>query len=102
MYPNGSGGFTQWATGTRKGVSREEADQNWGRSGSFEILEVAEDGTKLQNELVDLDRDAANYERGAQVSHGAESEQAPELELGGLSDNEIDQKLQEYLKRGPR
>ena len=99
MYPNGNGGYIQWATGTRKGLSREEADKNWGRS-NFEILDIAEDGRKLTDELKDLDRDAQGMEIAQRVSHGAAGEQAPDLVLGGTSDDEIDQKLQEYLKRG--
>jgi hypothetical protein len=102
MYPNGNGGYTQWAKGTRKGLSREEADKNWGRSGGFEILEVAEDGRKLSDELRDLDRDATLVEEASRVSHGAESEQAPELVLTDTSDEEVDRGLQEYLKRGVR
>jgi hypothetical protein len=100
LYPNGKGGFTQWAKGTRKGASREEASQNWGRS-SFEILEVAEDGRKrkLADELRDLDRDATAMEMAERISHGEVGEQAPDLVLDGTSDEEIDQKLQEYIKR---
>ena len=102
MYPNGNDGFTTWAMGTRKGLSREEADANWGRTNQFEILEVAEDGQHIGTELVDLHRDAATYERAERVSHGPQSEQAPDLALSNLSDEEVESKLQEYLKRGPR
>lgn len=89
--------------GTRKGAPLDDATQNWvsGRS-VFEILDVAEDGRKLTDELVDLHRDAATYERAERVSHGAEGEQAPDLVLDGVGDEEVDQRLQEYLKRGPR
>jgi glutaredoxin len=89
--------------GTRKGAPLEDATRNWvsGRS-VFEILDVAEDGRKLTDELVDLHRDAATYERAERVSHGAEGEQAPDLVLDGVGDEEVDQRLQEYLKRGPR
>jgi hypothetical protein len=97
MYPNGNGGFSQWATGKRKGVDREQADQNWGHSGQFEILEVAEDGRRLADELVDLNRDSATYERAERVSFGQAGEQAPELVLDGTSDEEVDKKLQEYI-----
>jgi len=90
-----------FAIGHRKGPDRELADLNWHRADSeFEILEVAEDGRKLSDELRDLDRDAAGLEMAQQVSHGAESEQAPGLELGGTSDEEIDRVLQDYLRRG--
>jgi hypothetical protein len=103
MYPNGNGGFTQWATGTRKGQSREEADQHWGRSAPFEILEVSEDGRKLVDELRDLSRDSASMELAERVQHeGQAGEQAPGLVLSDTSDEEIDEKLQQYLKRGPR
>ena len=92
-----------FAVGTRKGAPLDDAAQNWvsGRS-VFEILDVAEDGRKLTDELVDLHRDAATYERAERVSHGAEGEQAPDLVLDGAGDEEVDQRLQEYLKRGPR
>jgi len=102
MYPNGNGGFVTWATGTRKGLSRKDADQHWGRTNSFEILDVAEDGRKLTDELRDLDRDARGMEVSERVSHGTASEQAPELVIDGTSDEEVDVRLQEYLKRGPR
>jgi hypothetical protein len=93
-----------FAVGQRKGADRAEADQHWGRQDSvgFEILEVADDGRKLVDELLDLNRDAATMERAEQVSHGVASEQAPELELADCSDAEVDRKLQSYLKRGPR
>ena len=100
LYPNGNGGFTQWATGTRKGASREEASRHWGGS-SFEILDVAEDGRLLADEMLDLNRDAGTYEIAERVSHGPAGEQAPGLELAGTSDEEVDARLQEYLKRGP-
>lgn len=100
LYPNGQGGYATWAVGTRKGVSREEASQNWGGSSSFEILEVAEDGRKLSDELNDLNRDAGGMEMAEKVSHGEAGEQAPGLELYGTSDAEIDEALQEFLKRG--
>ena len=32
---------------------------------------------------------------------GAEGEQAPDLVLDGVGDEEVDQRLREYLKRGP-
>ena len=101
MYPNGNGGFSQWATGTRKGPSLDEATRNWASGCSaFEILEVAEDGRKLQDELNDLDRDSTAFEIASQVSHGVQSEQAPGFDLSGTSDEEVDARLQEYLKRG--
>jgi hypothetical protein len=102
MYPNGNGGFVAWATGTRKGISHEDADQNWGRTNWFEILDVAEDGRRLTDELRDLDRDARGMEVSERVSHGTASEQAPDLLIEGTSDEEVDARLQEYLKRGPR
>jgi len=100
MYPNGRGGYSSFALGTRKGMSREEAEQHWGRPSDFEILDVASDGRKLEDELRDLDRDAAGMELGSRVSHGRESEQAPGLALANLSDEEVEQRLQEYMKRG--
>jgi len=100
LYPNGNGGYSQWALGTRKGLSRDEAEKNWNRPTQFEILEVAEDGRRLKDELLDLDRDAAGMEMANRVSHGAEGEQAPDFTLIGTEDEEIDQQLQEFLKRG--
>lgn len=101
LYPNGQGGFSQWSTGTRKGETREDAEKNWaaGRS-AFEILEVAEDGRKLSDELADLGRDAERFHQAGRVSHGQESEQAPGLRLADCSDEEVDARLQDFLKRG--
>lgn len=92
-----------FAVGQRKGARLEDATQNWAAGHSaFEILDVAEDGRKLEDELRDLDRDAGAVEAAGRVSHGAEGEQAPDLVLDGVGDEEVDQRLQEYLKRGPR
>jgi len=93
-----------FAVGTRKQESRELADAHWNSSDpGFEILETSEDGKKLADELVDLHRDAATYERAERVSHGAAGEQAPDLRLPpAASDDEIDQVLQDFLKRGKR
>ena len=92
-----------FATGTRKGPSRQEADADWDSPYSgFKILEVAEDGRKLEAELDDLIRDAEGLKRAERVSHGVEGEQAPGLELNGVSDEDVDNGIQGYLKRGPR
>ena len=92
-----------FAVGQRKGAPLDDATRNWaeGRS-AFEILDVAEDGRKLEDELRDLDRDAGAVEAAGKVSHGAEGEQAPGLVLDGMTDAEVDARLQEYLKRGPQ
>lgn len=90
-----------FATGARKGQSRDEAAKGWyDPSPGFEILEVSEDGRKLADELRDLDRDAAGMEVAERVNHGMAGEQAPGFKLSGTSDEEIDVKLQEFLKRG--
>jgi hypothetical protein len=91
-----------FATGKRKGEAREIADASWHRpDAEFEILEVSEDGRKLEDELRDLSRDAAGMELAERVRHeGDASEQAPGLELSGTTDGEVDEKLQQYLKRG--
>jgi hypothetical protein len=92
-----------FAVGTRKGAPLEDATRNWASGHSaFEVLDVAEDGRKLEDELRDLHRDAGAFEAAGRVSHGAEGEQAPDLVLDGVGDEEVDQRLQEYLKRGPR
>lgn len=88
-----------------KGIPRTiptaEVSAAWDRDGGFEILEVAEDGRKLSDELRDLDRDAAGMEIAAQVSHGDRGEQAPELRIENTNDDqEIDEVLQKFLKRG--
>ena len=103
------GGF---AVGTRKGADLNEAEKNWGSPAtagiaaqllpSFQILEVSEDGRKLEDELADLNRDAKTFQIAERVSHGSASEQAPDFELDGTSDEEVDGALQVYLKRGPR
>jgi len=108
------GGF---AIGKRKGVSNEEADRNWNRTPAeelplhlrqgereeqFQILEVSEDGKKIEDEIRDLNRDSAAYERSERVSHGPASQQAPDLFLYGISDEDVDASLQDYLKRGPK
>jgi hypothetical protein len=93
------GGF---AIGTRKGEARELADAHWNSSDpGFEILDVAEDGRKLSEELLDLHRDAATYERADKVSYGDAGEQAPGLVVrDGAGDDEVDEVLQEFLKKG--
>jgi hypothetical protein len=94
------GGF---AIGKRKGVGIDEAEQHWNNSSpSFQILEVSEDGTKLETELNDLSRDSSTYAQSSRVSYGDASEQAPDFELNGTSDEEVDRKLQKYIKRGPK
>ena len=91
-----------FAQGTRKGAGVEEADQHWNRDDNqFEILEVAEDGRKLADELLDLNRDAGTFEIAERVSHGRAGEQAPDLVLDGVGDEEVDARLQEYLRKGP-
>jgi hypothetical protein len=103
LYANGAGGFSSQATGSRKQEKRELADAQWNSpSPEFEILEVAEDGRRLADEMLDLNRDSETYERAERVSHGAASEQAPDLVLDGTGDEEVDARLQEFLKRGPR
>jgi len=92
-----------FAVGIRKGEARELADSRWGSpDAGFEILEVSEDGRRLVDELHDLDRDATLVEQAATVSHGLAGEQASGFELNGTSDVEIDEKLQEFLKKGIR
>jgi hypothetical protein len=92
-----------FAVGQRRGDPLDEATRNWASGHSaFEILDVAEDGRRLSDELEDLDRDSSTFALAETVSHGVESEQAPGFEITGTSDEEIDQRLQEYLKRGPR
>lgn len=88
-----------FAIGRRKGEARELADASWGQESEFEILEVAEDGRRLTDELRDLDRDATGMEVAQRVSHGEAGEQAPGLVLNDLSDAEIDNRLREYLKQ---
>ena len=113
-----------FAVGQRKGEAREDAFKHWPKGsevaevpiedlpwhlqhaarrkalGEFEILEVAEDGRLLTEELNDLNRDARGMEIAQQVSYGTKSEQAPGFDLAGTSDEEVDARLQEYLKRG--
>lgn len=89
-----------FAIGTRKQEPRELADASWHSESEFQILDVAEDGRKLSDELKDLDRDSNTFEIAERVSHGSASEQAPELHLANTSDEEIDETLQKFLKRG--
>jgi hypothetical protein len=89
-----------FAVGTRKQEPRELADASWHSESEFQILDVAEDGRKLSDELKDLDRDSSTFERSEKVSHGDAGEQAPELHLANTSDEEIDETLQKFLKRG--
>jgi hypothetical protein len=91
-----------FAVGTRKQESSELADASWHSDSEFQILDVAEDGTKLSDELKDLDRDSGKFEIAERVSFGAESEMAPGFKLAGTSDEEIDETLQKFLKRGLR
>ena len=65
-----------FATGTRKQEDRALAEQNWYRTDNeFQILDVAEDGRLLTDELRDLDRDATGVEIAGRVSHGEAGEQ---------------------------
>ena len=90
-----------FAVGQRKGADISEAERHWMDSAApFEILDVAEDGRKLATEMADLHRDSAAYERAERVSHGPAGEQAPDLVLDEISDEEVDARLQEYLRRG--
>jgi hypothetical protein len=115
QYRQPNGTYSTMAVGARKQESETVIDEKgiprtvptsevaaaWDRGGGFEIPEVAEDGRKLSDELRDLDRDAAGMEMGSRVSHGVEGEQAPDLQITNPADDEeIDEKLQEYLKRG--
>jgi len=114
QYRQPDGSYSTMAVGARKqefetvidekGISRAvptaAVSAAWGRDSGFEILEISEDGRKLEDELRDLDRDAQGMEIAERVSHGPTGEQAPEFELSGTSDEEVDRRLQEYLKRG--
>jgi hypothetical protein len=115
LQPDGS--YSTMAVGTRKQESETVIDEKgvprtvptagvasgWGSDvPGFHIPEVAEDGTLLKDELRDLSRDASTFQIAGSVSHGSASQQAPDLELPGTSDEEVDSALQEYLKRGPR
>jgi hypothetical protein len=94
------GGF---AIGKRKGADLDTASTSWDNPNIlFQILEVSEDGKHIEDELLDLHRDAGTYEIAERVSHGAESQMAPDFQLDGTSDEEVDAKLQDYLKRGPK
>lgn len=116
QYRQPDGSYSTMATGTRRQESETVIDEKgiprtvptsgvaaaWGRmeEAGFEILEVSEDGRKLEDELRDLDRDATGMEVASRVDHGAAGEQAPDLVLNGTSDDEIDEVLQKFLKRG--
>lgn len=92
-----------FAIGQRKGAPLEDATRNWALGHSaFEILDVAEDGRKLVDELHDLDRDAAGMAVAERVSYGEAGEMVPGLVLDGIGDEEVDARLQAYLKRGPQ
>ena len=87
--------------GIRREVPTAAVSDAWNRPDTeFKILEVSEDGRRIEDELRDLARDAAGFEQAGRVSYGALSEQAPDLHLDGTSDEEVDARLQEYLKRG--
>ncbi len=90
-----------FAVGQRRGDPLDEATRNWASGHSaFEILDVAEDGRRLSDERNDLDRDSSTFEIAERVSHGSASEQAPDLHLANTSDEEVDEALQKFLKRG--
>ena len=92
-----------FAVGQRKGMDKAEADAQWGSIdgvGEFQILDVAEDGRKLADEMLDLNRDAGAFGIAERISYGPAGEQAPGFEWFGTSDAEVDARLQEYLKRG--
>ena len=114
QYRQPDGSYSTMATGTRRQESETVIDEKgiprtmptagvasaWDRGGEFEILEVSEDGRKLSDELRDLARYAEGMEVASRISHGPAGEQAPELVLDGTSDDEIDEVLQKFLKRG--
>ena len=114
QYLQSDGSYSTMAVGTRKQDSETTIDEKgvprtvptagvdaaWNRDGGFQILEVAEDGRKLSDELKDLDRDSSTFELSEKVSHGDAGEQAPGFELANTSDEEIDETLQKFLKRG--
>ena len=87
--------------GVERKVPTSNTASGWGRVTEFEIMEVAEDGTLLKDELRDLARDATGMQMAEKVSHGTQSQMVPDLALSSLSDEEVDASLQEYLKRGP-
>lgn len=89
------------AVGKRRGVAIADADQHWGSpDAGFEILDIAEDGRKLADELADLDRDAAAVELSQRISHGpAVEEQAPDFHLTASDDATVDEELQAYIRR---
>lgn len=108
-----------FAVGKKKGEERGLADTGWTDLSElaaaktveatmraakgiapFEILELAEDGRKLEDELRDLDRDAAGMEMAERVSHGATGEQAPGFRIDNTSGEEVERRLQEYIKQG--
>jgi len=98
-----------FAIGSRKGPSLDEASQNWDNpfaqseaDGGFPILPIAEDGRRLVDELLDLNRDAGTYEMAERVHHGDASEQAPGFELDGTSDEEVLKRLTEHFERRNR
>ena len=73
-----------FAVGQRKGEAAVYAEQHWHNPDApFEILNVAEDGHLLGEELVDLNRDAGTFAWAERVSHGPAGEQAPGFELDG-------------------
>ena len=114
QYRQADGTYSTMAVGTRKQESETVIDEKgiprtvptsgvaaaWGQNPDFEILEVAEDGRKLSDELKDLDRDSSTFQQSERVSHGDAGEQAPGFELVNTSDEEIDETLQKFLKRG--
>ena len=114
QYRQSDGTYSTMAVGIRKqdsktvidekGIPRTvptaDVDAQWNRGGEFQILDISEDGRKLSDELKDLDRDSSTFEIAERVSHGDASEQAPELHLANTSDEEIDETLQKFLKRG--
>ena len=85
--------------GIPRTVPTTDVSAAWGHGGGFEILEVADDGRKLTDELRDLNRDADGMALAERVSHGGKSEPTPEFTLSATDEETVDRELQEYIRR---
>lgn len=107
MYRDADGNPTPWATGKVKQPSLREMDAFWDGlsegvflANNFKVLEVANDGVPLSNEVRDLERDANKFFIAERVSHGEESSANPDFSLDSLDDDTVDAALQTFIRKG--
>jgi len=101
FFPGEDGKSHSMATGTRKLPDASTMDEFWGSSNApFEMLDVAEDGAPLSQEVHDLARDAKLVHNAEHVSFGGKEVPYPDFNVFDPNDEAgVDHAVQEYIKR---